>query len=114
MSFRNSLPEEPVSKAHHYRKEATMMKRTILALVGTLALSGAALAADNSTSPSASGHEKKDDTSGSTDSTRAGSKGASGGPSTGVPGSQTDKPMSNDASGSGGMNTGSSSTGSSR
>ena len=94
------------------------MRRTILAIASALALTGAAFATDNNTSPSAPGrspdHGTKSDTGGSTNSMRAGSKGASGGPSTGVPGSAVDKPMSNDASGSGAMNTGSSSTGSSR
>ncbi|CAO4135966.1 hypothetical protein OFEAOIEE_LOCUS3713 [Methylorubrum extorquens] len=93
------------------------MKRTILALTGTLALAGAAVAADDSTSlgsPSKStGHEMKNDTSGSTGSVRAGSSGASGGPSTGVPGSAVDKPTGSDATGSGAMG-GSDGTGSSR
>ncbi len=85
-----------------------IMRCTILAVTvavaGALALTGAVFAAENNTNPSAPGHSSdqstKSDTRGSTGSIKAGSKGASGGPSTGMPGSATDKPMGSDATGS--------------
>jgi hypothetical protein len=104
-------------KPKHRRKAALFMKRTILALVGTLALTVAAVAADDGTIPGSlsksTGHEMKNDTGGSTGSVKAGSSGASGGPSTGVPGSAVDKPIGSDATDSGATG-GSGGTGSSR